>query len=166
MEIFNLNNYLLSFQVRTTPEVDICSSTWSCRTAFTIISRRTWCSAIDNKPSSIGINNSRAKYQRWLTSTTNIVITIPETNKRNLRLNTNNIPRKYNYVTKSLVYLIIHPHYKLTMCCFTIPQSNQQQIFVRWYLLLLHVLVTVTEIRLTLFPNTSVSVFIAKTWGL
>ena len=39
-EIFNLCCYLLSFQVHTTPEVDILNSTWSCKTALAIIGRR------------------------------------------------------------------------------------------------------------------------------
>ena len=97
MKTFNLFNYLPSFQVHTTPERKICSSTWNCRYITLVWDKRrsTWCSAINHKPLSTahGINNLRAKYQWRLTSSTNNVITIPETNKRNLQLNTDPVSK-------------------------------------------------------------------------
>ena len=106
MKTFNLFNYLPSFQVHTTPERKICSSTWNCRTAFTIIGRsilpwfQTKEGQLDAVQSIINLYlllmeliTYEQSISEDLTSSTNNVITIPETNKRNLQLNTDPVSK-------------------------------------------------------------------------
>ena len=61
-----------------------------------------------------------------------------------------------NRVRKSICQVKIGP-------CLRGRGMPELQIFVKCYLLLMHILLTLAKIRLAWFPNTSISLFVVKT---